>query len=228
MNSTKWFLCVALSIILGSQVQSQTKTSAPTKSKPSSSTKKEVAISHPNEAGIIETSMGTIEVELYRADAPKTVENFVRLANQRFFDGVRFHRVVPGFVIQTGDDKSKDLKLMAQWGTGGKSIYGKEFEDELNQGSASYKEGYKKGVLAMANHGPNTNSSQFFIMLDDNTTLPRSYTIFGKVTKGIDVVERIGSVELDQPGARDGRPKVDVLVKKVTVKKDSPGKGTKK
>jgi cyclophilin family peptidyl-prolyl cis-trans isomerase len=99
------------------------------------------------------------------------VENFVGLAEKKYFDGLRVHRVVPNFVIQTGDDKSRDLKKKAEWGTGGTSIWGKEFADELNPNTPSYKEGYKKGVVAMANRGPNTNTSQFFIMLADNTTL---------------------------------------------------------
>ena len=173
------------------------------------------------EVGVIETSMGTFEVDLYRSDAPKTVENFVKLAEKKFFDGMRVHRVSKNFVIQTGDDKSKDPKKMAEWGTGGKSIYGKEFADELNPNTPSYKEGYKKGVLAMANRGPNTNTSQFFVMLRDNTTLPKNYTIFGKVIKGQEVVDAIGKVEII-PGAMgptDGRPKEDVVIKKITITK---------
>ena len=165
------------------------------------------------ETGVIETSMGTIEVEFYRNDAPKTVENFVRLAEKKYFDGVVFHRVSKGFVIQGGDPTGTR--------SGGKSIYGKEFEDELNKDAASYKEGYKKGVLAMANRGPNTNTSQFFIMLNDNMGLPKNYTIFGKVIKGQDVVDAIGAVDITpQMGPNDGRPKVDVVMKKVTIKKE--------
>lgn len=167
---------------------------------------------------IIETSLGKFEVELYTADAPKTVTNFVKLAEEKFFDGIRFHRVSKNFVIQAGDDKSKDLKKKNEWGTGGKSIWGKEFEDELNPNTTSYKAGYLKGVLAMANRGPNTNTSQFFVMLRDNTSLPKNYTIFGKVTKGIEVVDKIGQVEIDpQMGQTDGRPKVDVIIKKIQI-----------
>jgi cyclophilin family peptidyl-prolyl cis-trans isomerase len=174
------------------------------------------------EIGVIETSMGTIEVEFFKNDAPKTVENFVRLAaEKKYFDGMRVHRVSKNFVIQTGDDKSKDPKKMDEWGTGGKSIWGKEFNDELNPNAPSFKEGYKKGVLAMANRGPNTNTSQFFIMLKDNLGLPKNYTIFGRVIKGQDVVDAIGQVEIipGQMGPTDGRPKTDVLIKKVTIKK---------
>jgi len=174
----------------------------------------------PREIGVITTSMGTFEIELYRSDAPKAVENFVRLAEKKYFDGMRFHRVAKGFVIQTGDPLSKDPSKVSQWGTGGESIYGKEFEDELNPNTPSAKEGYKKGVVAMANRGPNTNTSQFFVCLND-LNLPHNYTIFGKVIKGMDVVEKIGNVEIipSRMGPTDGRPKTDVLVKKVTIKK---------
>jgi cyclophilin family peptidyl-prolyl cis-trans isomerase len=166
--------------------------------------------------GSIETSMGTIEVEFYPNDAPKTVENFVRLAEKKYFDGVIFHRVSKGFVIQGGDPTGT--------GSGGSSIWGKEFEDELNPNTPSYNEGYKKGVVAMANRGPNTNTSQFFIMLRDIPTMPKNYTIFGKVVKGMDVVEKIGAVEITpQMGPSDGKPKVDVVMKKVTIKKEGGG-----
>ncbi len=170
------------------------------------------------ETAVLETSLGTIEIELYRADAPKTVENFVKLAQKKFFDGLRFHRVAKGFVIQTGDPLSRDVKSMAKWGSGGKSIYGKEFEDELNPAAPSFQKGYVRGTVAMANRGPNTNTSQFFIMLADAPRMPKNYTIFGKVIRGIETVDVIGAVELDPPYASDGRPKQDVLLKKVTIR----------
>lgn len=131
----------------------------------------------------IKTAKGTIEIELYPKDAPKTVENFATLASRGYYNGLTFHRVEPGFVIQGGDPNGN--------GTGGTSIFGQKFEDELNPATASYQNGYKEGVVAMANAGPNTNGSQFFIMLADNTTLPHAYTIFGKVVKGMDVVKQI-------------------------------------
>jgi cyclophilin family peptidyl-prolyl cis-trans isomerase len=160
---------------------------------------------------VIETTLGTIEAELYSSDAPKTVENFVGLAGKKYFDGIVFHRVVPGFVIQGGDPTGT--------GTGGKSIWGKEFADELDPATASYKAGYTKGVLAMANRGPNTNTSQFFIMLADNTTLPKNYTIFGKVTKGIEVVDAIGSVALKGGMGPDAsKPVTPVVMKKVWIR----------
>jgi len=154
---------------------------------------------------VIETTMGTIEAELYGSDAPKTVENFVGLAGKKYFNGIIFHRVVPGFVIQGGDPTGT--------GTGGTSIWNREFADELNPATASYRAGYLKGVLAMANRGPNTNTSQFFIMLDDNTSLPKNYTIFGKVIKGLDVVEAIGKVPL-----QGSRPVTPVVMTKVWIR----------
>ncbi len=169
---------------------------------------------------LVETSMGSFEIELYPADAPKTVENFVKLSEKKYFDGMRVHRISKGFVIQTGDDKSKDPAMADQWGSGGQSIWGKQFEDELNPNTPSYKEGYKKGVVAMANRGPNTNTSQFFICLQD-VGLPHNYTIFGKVVKGMDVVDKIGAVDIipGRMGPTDGRPKTDVLIKKISIKK---------
>lgn len=131
---------------------------------------------------VITTAKGTIEIELYPTDAPKTVTNFATLSKRGYYNNLTFHRVEPGFVIQGGDPNGN--------GTGGTSIYGAKFEDELNPNTASYKEGYKEGVVAMANAGPNTNGSQFFIMLADND-LPHAYTIFGKVTKGMEVVKKI-------------------------------------
>jgi cyclophilin family peptidyl-prolyl cis-trans isomerase len=163
---------------------------------------------------VIKTSLGDIEVELYGEDAPKTVANFVGLADKDFFNGILFHRVVPGFVIQAGDPKTKNDSLRAQWGMGGESIYGGTFVDELNPNAPSYKRGYVEGTLAMANRGPNTNTSQFFIMLAESG-LPKNYTIFGKVTKGLDVVHKIEHVELNGSIPRVPVKILDVVTKAV-------------
>lgn len=166
------------------------------------------------EVAIMETSMGTIEIELYRSDAPRTVDNFVKLAEQKYFDGIKFHRIAKGFVIQGGDPTGT--------GAGGKSIYGKEFEDELNPAAPSFKTGYVRGTVAMANRGPNTNTSQFFIMLQDAPRLPKAYTIFGRVVSGLDVVDRMGAVEITpEMGANDGRPKTDIVINSVRMKQQS-------
>lgn len=135
---------------------------------------------------IIETSKGNITLELDADVAPKTVTNFMALAASGYYNNVTFHRVIPGFMIQGGDPNGN--------GTGGRSIFGETFEDEINPTSPTYKTGYKTGVIAMANRGPNTNGSQFFIM-DADYPLPPSYTIFGKVTAGQDVVNTIANVE---------------------------------
>lgn len=126
-----------------------------------------------NKKAIITTSKGVIEFELY-PEATKAATNFISLANDKFYDGLTFHRVEPKFVIQGGDPSGN--------GTGGP---GYKFEDE------PVTKKYLKGIVAMANAGPNTNGSQFFIMLEDNLNLPPNYTIFGKVIKGQAVVDKI-------------------------------------
>ena len=139
---------------------------------------------------VITTAKGTIELALYAHDAPKTVENFVRLTQSQYYDGLKFHRVEAGFVIQGGDPKGD--------GTGGESAFGGTFADELNSETESYKAGYLGGTLAMANSGPNTNGSQFFITVADQPNLPHAYTIFGKVKKGFEVVGGIAKDDVMQ------------------------------
>ncbi len=148
----------------------------------------------------LQTNYGTIVFETYDADAPKTVANFVTLAGKGFYNGLTFHRVIPGFMIQGGDPKGD--------GTGGP---GYTFADELNPATPSYKAGYKKGVVAMANAGPNTNGSQFFIMTADYP-LKNDYTIFGKVVSGQDVVDTIANVKTGQ----NDKPVTPVIMKTVT------------
>lgn len=155
---------------------------------------------------------GAIKIQLYDKDAPKTVENFLKLTNAGFYDCLTFHRVAHGFVIQGGDPNGD--------GTGGQSAFGAKFADELNPNTPSYKAGYVKGVVAMANSGPNTNGSQFFIVLADlSASLPKNYTIFGKVVAGQDAVDKIGQVAVTpgQFGAEDGMPKVPVVITKATI-----------
>jgi cyclophilin family peptidyl-prolyl cis-trans isomerase len=123
---------------------------------------------------VIKTNKGDINLELNPAEAPQTVNNFVALARDGFYDGVTFHRVVPGFVIQGGDPTGT--------GRGGP---GYRFNDE------PVRRPYRAGTLAMANAGPNTNGSQFFICLEDQPGLPPNYTIFGDVTSGMNVVRSI-------------------------------------
>ncbi|MFA5175358.1 MAG: peptidylprolyl isomerase [Patescibacteria group bacterium] len=147
----------------------------------------------------IQTNKGDITIELFLDDAPNTVNNFLSLAKKGFYDGVIFHRVISGFMIQGGDPTGT--------GSGGP---GYKFADELNPNTSSYQRGYARGVVAMANSGPNTNGSQFFIMHKDYP-LPNSYTIFGRVISGIETVDAIAAAKTDS----SDRPIEDVVMTKV-------------
>ncbi len=138
----------------------------------------------------IKTDKGDIKFKFYDEDAPKAVENFKLLAKRDYYNGTTFHRVEPGFVIQGGDPLSRDDDPSND-GTGGESVWGGKFADELDATTESYRQGYIEGVVAMANSGKDTNGSQFFITLADQPSLPHNYTIFGKVTVGMDVVKNI-------------------------------------
>jgi cyclophilin family peptidyl-prolyl cis-trans isomerase len=155
----------------------------------------------PNSMVKITTNLGDITMELFANDAPKTVENFLTLTKKGFYDGVVFHRVISGFMIQGGDPTGT--------GSGGP---GYAFADELNANTESYKTGYVRGTLAMANAGPDTNGSQFFIMHQDYP-LPHAYTIFGRVTEGMETVDQIAASKTD---AND-RPLSKVTIEKVEV-----------
>ena len=149
---------------------------------------------------VIKTNLGDMTVEFFTDDAPITVNNFISLSKDGYYDNVIFHRVISGFMIQGGDPS----------GTG-HGDYGKfpgyEFEDELNN-----QRPYEKGILAMANRGPNTNGSQFFIMHVDYP-LPYSYTIFGQVVDGFNVIDKIASVDTDSAD----KPTTDVVISTVEV-----------
>lgn len=160
------------------------------------------------------TSLGTFKVKLFPETAPKTVENFIDLAtgakeykdprdgsrkSDPYYDGTIFHRVIKDFMIQGGDPTGT--------GRGGP---GYDFEDEFPAGGPSFS---KKGLLAMANAGPNTNGSQFFVTTSTPTYLNSKHTIFGEVTEGYDVIEAIESTDAD----RNDRPKTEVVIEKVTI-----------
>jgi cyclophilin family peptidyl-prolyl cis-trans isomerase len=159
---------------------------------------------------VLHTSKGDITVKLYTKDVPKTTANFLKLAGEKFYDGVRFHRVIKGFMIQGGDPQSKDDALAARWGTGGP---GYQFADEIDTTSPIYQKGYKRGILAMANAGPNTNGSQFFIMHKDYG-LPPAYTIFGEVISGLEVVDAIA----ESPVGESDRPLTPITITSAEVK----------
>ena len=148
----------------------------------------------------LQTNHGAIELELFPDDAPKTVENFTKLARDGFYDGVIFHRVIPDFMIQGGDPTGT--------GSGGP---GYSFEDEINDHKV------ERGALAMANAGPNTNGSQFFIVTTESAAwLDGKHTVFGRVTNGMDVADRISELSRD---ARD-RPREDVVIERIELVDD--------
>ena len=151
------------------------------------------------------TSVGDIGIEMMDTDAPKTVANFVKLAREKFYDGTKFHRVIKDFMIQGGDPQTKDDTLMARWGTGGP---GYQFEDEIHENNQN-----DVGTIAMANAGPNTNGSQFFINTAENSFLNPKHTVFGHVTEGMDVVRAIEECET---GAGD-RPVEAMVIKSVSI-----------
>jgi peptidyl-prolyl cis-trans isomerase B (cyclophilin B) len=143
----------------------------------------------------LHTNHGPIEIELFDDDAPKTVDNFVKLARDGFYDGVTFHRVIPDFMIQGGDPTGS--------GMGGP---GYTFEDEFNDHKVV------RGALAMANAGPNTNGSQFFVVTAEATPwLDGKHTVFGQVTQGMDVVDKISSVDTDS----NDKPREPVVIERV-------------
>src|SRR5262252_5212918 len=147
-----------------------------------------------------ETSMGNFTIELFEAQTPKTVDNFVKLAEKNFYDGVIFHRVIDGFMIQGGDPTGT--------GRGGPGYqFADEFRPDLKHNS--------EGILSMANAGPNTNGSQFFITLAPTPHLDGRHSVFGKVVEGMDVVRKIGKT---QTGAMD-RPVTDVVMKTIKIEK---------
>ena len=151
-----------------------------------------------NRTATIQTNQGTIKVELFEDKAPKTTKNFIDLAQKGFYDGVVFHRVIDGFMIQGGDPTGT--------GRGGP---GYKIDDEFHK-DLKHDE---KGILSMANAGPNTGGSQFFITLAPTPWLDRKHAIFGKVSEGMDVVEKIGKTRV---GAGD-RPVQEVKMEKVTI-----------
>lgn len=159
---------------------------------------------HPT--AIVTTTKGTIEIELFADAAPQTVKNFTDLASEGFYNGTRFHRVIAGFMIQGGDPLSKDDSMMMRWGTGGP---GYQFADEIHANNANVV-----GTISMANAGPNTNGSQFFINTADNGFLDTKHTVFGKVVKGMDVVTAIENT----PTGQADRPVEPITITGITIK----------
>jgi cyclophilin family peptidyl-prolyl cis-trans isomerase len=143
--------------------------------------------------GKIQTKFGDIALEFFPDAAPKTVENFKKLAGSGFYDGLIFHRIVPGFVIQGGDPNTKSISNKGRWGTGGP---GWTVKAEFN------KNKHSRGALSMArSQDPNSAGSQFFIVLKDSNFLDGQYTVFGKVTSGMDIVDKIAALKTDSADA---------------------------
>ncbi|NGX28428.1 MAG: putative peptidyl-prolyl cis-trans isomerase [Candidatus Anoxychlamydiales bacterium] len=154
----------------------------------------------------LETTQGTIKIKLWPEIAPKACENFMKLVETKYYDGIVFHRVIKNFMIQTGDPTGT--------GTGGKSIWNKNFEDEVSA-NVSFN---KAGLLAMANAGPNTNGSQFFITTKMTPWLNMKHTIFGEVIEGYDVVTKIENVKTS---IYNSKPEIDEKIVKAYIKSDS-------
>jgi cyclophilin family peptidyl-prolyl cis-trans isomerase len=159
---------------------------------------------------VIETDKGAIEIEFLADDAPTAVENFRLLAEHGYYDGLTFHRIVKGFMIQGGDPAGD--------GTGGQSAWGAPFADEIDAESDLYRGGYLRGLVAMANAGPNTNGSQFFI-LHETYPLPPRYVIFARVTAGMDVVDAIADTPTTM-GADGGmsQPLTPPVIRAITIR----------
>ncbi len=153
----------------------------------------------------LHTTKGDITIEFFDTDAPNTVANFTKLAKEGFYDGTKFHRVIQSFMIQGGDPLTKDDAQMARWGTGDP---GYKFADEIHENNRN-----DIGTISMANAGPNTNGSQFFINTADNNFLDGKHTTFGRVTAGMDVVQAIEST----PTGPGDRPLEPVVIERVTV-----------
>jgi len=153
----------------------------------------------------LHTSLGDITVEFFGKDAPNTVANFTKLAGDGFYNGTKFHRVIKGFMVQGGDPLSKDDSQAARWGTGGP---GYQFADEIYASNHN-----AAGTIAMANSGPNTNGSQFFINAADNSFLDTKHTVFGRVTQWLDVLQ---AIENTPTGAGD-RPVEPMVITSVTL-----------
>lgn len=158
---------------------------------------------------VIETDKGAIEIEFLAELAPKAVENFRLLAEHGYYNGLTFHRIIKGFMLQGGDPRGD--------GTGGESAWGGTFPDELPRENAIYKKGYVRGIVAMANAGPNTNTSQFFIM-HQNYRLPPDYVIFGHVVRGMEVVDALADTPTTRGSDGGMSQSTAPVMRKVSIK----------
>lgn len=196
----KHFVLLMVAVISLWACQS-TETVKEEKKKTTTKIKEEKPMSKELTVAVINTNFGTVEIELFKDKTPKTVENFVGLANQGYYNGIIFHRVIVNFMIQGGDPTGT--------GRGGNSLWGSSFNDEF---VADLKH-ENPGILSMANSGPNTNGSQFFITVVPTPWLDGKHTVFGKVINGMNVVYDISNVETG-PG---DKPVNDVVMQEVKI-----------
>ena len=150
----------------------------------------------------LHTDIGNIKLELHCDQAPKACKNFLALAASDYYNGCVFHRNIKGFIVQTGDPSNT--------GKGGKSIWGEVFEDELSE----YLKHNKRGVVSMANKGPNTNGSQFFFTYSKQSNLDMKYTIFAHIIDGVEILDELEKIPVDE---KTFRPKYDIKIKNVTI-----------
>ena len=163
-----------------------------------------------NKVAVFETNQGVFKIELFEDKMPVTTGNFIKLVEEKYYDGTRFHRVIENFMIQGGDPLSKDVSKKGRWGTGGP---GYEIKDEFHDSLSNVV-----GTIAMANSGPDTGGSQFFISVKDNSFLDHNkppmsskHPVFGKVVEGLDVVTKISNLDTDSSDA----PKNEVVIEKI-------------
>jgi cyclophilin family peptidyl-prolyl cis-trans isomerase len=191
--------------------EGQLEDNAPAAEQPKTYSELKLTPSAGDEVAIIETGKGKIVIMFYPERAPKTVENFKKLARDGFYEGVKFHRVIPGFMIQGGDPLSKDDSKSDLWGTGGT---GNPVPDEFNDIA------HLRGVVSMANSGtPGSQDSQFFIVQQDSKFLDNKYSAFGRVVSGIEVVDAIVNTPTKDPDSGQVFPSLAVAIKKVTIAK---------
>ena len=163
-----------------------------------------------NKVAVFETNQGVFKIELFEDKMPVTTGNFIKLVEEKYYDGTRFHRVIENFMIQGGDPLSKDVSKKSGWGTGGP---GYEIKDEFHDSLSNVV-----GTIAMANSGPDTGGSQFFINVKDNSFLDHNkppmsskHPVFGKVVEGLDIVTKISNLDTDSSDA----PKNEVIIEKI-------------
>ena len=213
MNKFVSFLIIAVIIVLGAWlVLRDAPTELPVAENPG---EENLPVNSPNEEkneektmtkATLHTTKGDITIEFFAKQAPNTVANFIKLAGEGFYNGVKFHRVIKGFMIQSGDPLSKDDTQVGLWGTGDP---GYKFADELGPNNKN-----DIGTISMANSGPNTNGSQFFINTAANNFLDGKHTVFGKVTVGMEVVT---AIENTPTGVAD-RPTTPVVINSIEIK----------